>query len=149
MVLLVYELLIIGIPPTAIPSSIYTLYETLNGVDPIEVPSASFIRRCSTVVQLVRETILVCKLADGRTVGKQGGASQWESWVVLLVCELLIISIPTTAIPISIYTLYETLTGVGTTEMLSVSFFRRCRTVVQVVGETIAAWKLADADSWR
>ena len=29
------------------------------------------------------------------------------------------------------------------------SFIRRCRTVVQVVGETIAEWKLADADSWR
>ena len=29
------------------------------------------------------------------------------------------------------------------------SFIRRCCTVVQVVGETIPAWKLADADSWR
>ena len=28
------------------------------------------------------------------------------------------------------------------------SFIRRCRTVVQLVGETIAEWKLADADSW-
>ena len=29
------------------------------------------------------------------------------------------------------------------------SFIRLCRTVVQVGGETIATWKLADADSWR
>ena len=29
------------------------------------------------------------------------------------------------------------------------SFVRRCRTVVQVVVETIATWKLADAESWR
>ena len=29
------------------------------------------------------------------------------------------------------------------------SFIRQCRTVVQVVGETIAAWKMADVDSWR
>ena len=29
------------------------------------------------------------------------------------------------------------------------SFIQRCRTVVEVVGGTIAAWKLADADSWR
>ena len=50
-----------------------------------------------------------------RAVGKQGGASQWESWMVLLVCELLIISIPPKAIPISIYTLYEILTGVDPT----------------------------------
>ena len=53
------------------------------------------------------------------------------------------------AIPSSIYTLYKTLTGVEPTEVPSVSFIRRCRTVVQIVGETIAAWKLADAYSWR
>ena len=29
------------------------------------------------------------------------------------------------------------------------SFIRRCHTVVQVVGENIAARKLADAKSWR
>ena len=29
------------------------------------------------------------------------------------------------------------------------SFVRQCHTVVQVVGETNAAWKLTDADSWR
>ena len=84
-----------------------------------------------------------------RAVKKQGGASQWESWVVLLICELLIIGIPPRAIPRRIYTLYEMLTGVEPTEVPSVSFIRRCRTVVQVVGETIAVWKLSDADSWR
>ena len=69
--------------------------------------------------------------------------------MVLLICELLIIGIPPRAIPSSIYTIYETLTDVETTEVPSVSFIRRCHTVVQVVGENIAAWKLADADSWR
>ena len=46
---------------------------------------------------------------------KQGGASQLESWLVLLICELLIIGIPPRAIPSSIYTLYETLAGVDPT----------------------------------
>ena len=50
-----------------------------------------------------------------RAVGKHGGASQWEILVVLLVCELLIIDIPPTAIPSSICTLYETLTSVEPT----------------------------------
>ena len=50
-----------------------------------------------------------------RSVRKQGGASQWESWGVLIVCELLIIGIPPTAIHSSIYTIHETLTGVDTT----------------------------------
>ena len=84
-----------------------------------------------------------------RAVGKQGGSSQWESWLVLLVCELLIIGITPTAIPSSIYTLYEMLTDVEPTEVPFVSFIRLCRTVVQVVGETIATWKLAVADYWR
>ena len=69
--------------------------------------------------------------------------------MVLLICELLMIGIPTRAIPSSIYTLYEMLTGVEPTEVPSVSFIRRCRTVVQLVGETTAVWKLSDADSWR
>ena len=84
-----------------------------------------------------------------RALGKQGVASQCESWVVLLFCELLIIGIPPTDILGSIYTLYETLTGVETTKVPSVSFIRKFRTVVQVVGETITAWKLEDAESWR
>ena len=81
------------------------------------------------------------ELKRKRAFGKQGGASQWESWVVLLVCELLIIGIPPTAIPSSIYTLYEKLTGVDLTEVPSASFIQRCPTVVKLVGETIAASK--------
>ena len=69
--------------------------------------------------------------------------------MVLIVYESLIIGINSTAIPCSIYTIYETMTGVEPTGVPSVSFIRLCRTFVQVVGETIAAWKLAHADSWR
>ena len=67
--------------------------------------------------------------------------------MVLLVCAILITDVPPTAIPSRIYTLYETLTCVEPTQVPSASFIRRCCTVVQVVGETIAAWKLADAES--
>ena len=94
-------------------------------------------------------TIVLQRLEEKTGCREKGGSSQWESWAVLLICELLIIGIPPRSIPSSIYTLYETLTGVDTTEVLSVSFIRRCHTVVQVVGETIAMWKMADADSWR
>ena len=68
--------------------------------------------------------------------------------MVLLICELLIIDIPQTDITRSIYTLYGTLTGIDPTEVPYVSFIQRCLTVVQVVRENIAAWKLEDADSW-
>ena len=50
-----------------------------------------------------------------RAFGKQGGVSQWESWVVLLICDLLILGIPPKAIPSCIHTLYEMLTGVNPT----------------------------------
>ena len=59
-----------------------------------------------------------------RDVGKQGCASQWDIWVVLLVYELLVIGISPTAIPISIYTIYKNLTGVETKEVPSVNFSR-------------------------
>ena len=81
--------------------------------------------------------------------GKLGGAPAWEDWVVLMVCELLVLGIPPASIPGSILTVYETLTGESPNEIPSASFIRRCRTVVQVVGETIAAWKLAESDDWR
>ena len=64
MVLLICELLVIGIPPMDITSSIYNLYETLNGVEPIEVLSMSFIQQLSTVVQVLGETIEALKLTD-------------------------------------------------------------------------------------
>ena len=41
------------------------------------------------------------------------------------------------------------ITDVDPKEVPSVSSIRQCRTVVQIVVENIAVWKLADADSWR
>lgn len=66
-----------------------------------------------------------------------------------MVCKLLVLGIPPASIPGSIWTMYKTLTGESPDEILLASFIRRCRTVVQVVGETIAAWKLAESDDWR
>ena len=45
--------------------------------------------------------------------------------------------------------MYETLYGEKPDEVPSVNFVRGCRVVVQVVGETITAIKLANADSWK
>ena len=92
-------------------------------------------------------TMKSCRHKDGN--GKQSGARAWEDWVVLMVCELLVLGVPPAAIPGSILTVYETLTGESPNEIPSASFIRRCHTVVQVVGETIAAWKLAESDDWR
>ena len=40
------------------------------------------------------------------------------------------------------------ITDVDPKEVPSVSSVRQCHTFVEVVGETITAWKLVDEDSW-
>jgi hypothetical protein len=52
------------------------------------------------------------------------------------------------AVPSAMQTMYELLIGETPKELPSVSFVRSCRVVVEVIGETPAAMKLADAPSW-
>ena len=78
----------------------------------------------------------------------QRGGSRWEMWVVQLICELLALGVPPSAIPSTINTMYITLFNEPPTEVPCVSYIRQCRTVMQVVAETIAAIKLGRADSW-
>lgn len=84
-----------------------------------------------------------------RKSGTRGGAHVWEDWVVLLVVELLVLGVPPKAVPGSIMTVYTTLYGQAPDEVPSLSFVRRCRSVVQVVGKTLAAWRLAESVDWR
>ena len=84
-----------------------------------------------------------------RKSGQKGGASVWEDWVVLMVIELLVLGVPVKAIPGSIMTVYSTLYGKAPDEVPSTVFIYRCRSVVQVVGETLAAWRLAESENWH
>ena len=68
--------------------------------------------------------------------------------MVQLICELLIIGVPPRTIPSSIYTVYETLFGFPPKEVPCVKYTQQCRTIIQVIGETIAAVKLARAENW-
>ena len=45
--------------------------------------------------------------------------------------------------------MYQMLTGDTPDDLPCVSFVRSCRVVVEVIGETIAAMKLADAPTWN
>ena len=56
---------------------------------------------------------------------------------------------PPTSIPSNIEILYETLYSASPKSLPSVSFVRSCRTIVQVLGETILAYKLAKDDNWK
>jgi len=78
----------------------------------------------------------------------RGGARRWPVWVVQLICELLVNGTPPVTVRDNIETMYWTLYNKAPQELPSVSFIRRCRTKVEVLGETITAIKLARAPTW-
>ena len=66
-----------------------------------------------------------------------------------LICELLLTGTAPSAIPKNIQIMYETLYQEKLEEPPpSVNFVRECRVVVEVIGETIAAIKLANKETW-
>jgi hypothetical protein len=52
-----------GSPPSAIPSSIGTLFATLYDEELKKLPSLNFVRQCRVLVQIIGETITAMKLA--------------------------------------------------------------------------------------
>ena len=76
---------------------------------------------------------------------QHGGGRRWPVWVIQVICELLVYGIPPSAVPAIIQTLYQTLYRERPNEIPSVNFVRQCRVIVEVICETIAAIKLADA----
>ena len=80
---------------------------------------------------------------------RRGGSCRWPVWVVQLICELLVNGTPPSAVPANIRSVYETLYGKPLDEPPpSVSYVRSCRVIVEVIGETITAIKLARAATW-
>ena len=79
---------------------------------------------------------------------RRGGSRRWPTWVVLMICELLINGTRPSAVPSSIHTVYETLYLEAPDELPSINFVRECRVLVEVMGETITAIKLANASQW-
>ena len=93
---------------------------------------------------------------DDEAASCNGGQRSWPVWVVQLICELLVNGTPPSSIPGNIRTMYETLydidlnaEGEKKVEFPSINFCRECRIVVQVIGETMAALKLAKAVKWN
>jgi hypothetical protein len=75
-------------------------------------------------------------------VGRRGGSS-WPLWVNEVCCELLVNGLPPSAIPSSIGTLIATLYGDEPKKLPSLNYLQQCRVLVQIIGETITAMKLA------
>ena len=57
------ELLVNGSPPSAIPSTIGTLFATLYNEEPKTIPSLNYVRQCRVLVQTIGETITAMKLS--------------------------------------------------------------------------------------
>ena len=86
----------------------------------------------------------------------KGGGRIWPVWVVQLICELLVIGTATSSMPGNIRIMYETLYDIDldaerekNVEFPSINFCRQCRIVVQVIGETMVALKLAKSVKWN
>ena len=90
-----------------------------------------------------------CSLQKNRVPGRQGGGKKWPLWVTAVCCDLLIHGTPPSAIPSSIGTLFVALTGEEPKELPSVNYVRQCRVLIQIIGETITAMKLAACPDWR
>jgi len=87
---------------------------------------------------------------DEEAARNHGGGRRWPPWVVQLICELLITGTPPSAIPQIIQTFCEceTLLQEKPKELPSVNFVRECRVIMEVIGKTIVAIKLAHAPKW-
>jgi hypothetical protein len=57
------ELLVNRLPPSAIPSSIMTLFAALYSEEPKKILSLNYVRQCRVLVQIISETIMAMKLA--------------------------------------------------------------------------------------
>ncbi|EJK43816.1 hypothetical protein THAOC_37702 [Thalassiosira oceanica] len=77
------------------------------------------------------------------------GGSRWPNWVVLLICELLVNGVNPSAVPPTIQTSYETFYKKPLDRPPpSVNFIRECRTLIQIIGETVIAMKLSTVTNW-
>jgi FtsZ-binding cell division protein ZapB len=81
------------------------------------------------------------------TASRRGGA-RWPLWVTEVCCELLVDGSPPSAIPSSIGTLFASLYGEEPRKIPSLNYVRQCRVLVQTIGETITAMKLAACSNW-
>jgi hypothetical protein len=94
---------------------------------------------------VMTETVTSPTQVELKRVGRGG---KWQPWVIQYICELLVIGTPPASIPSIISSSYQTYYGKEPDEVPQISFVRQCHVIVQVIGETIAAIKLASAKKW-
>ena len=100
-----------------------------------------------SVTEGKNDSTSVLKVKRESFVGRKGGGHLWPVRVVQLICELLVDGAPPSSIPRIIYTTSSTMTNEEPKDLPSVNFVRGCRIIAQIIGETIAAIKLARSKS--
>jgi hypothetical protein len=68
-VLMICELLIDGTAPTAVPTNIQTIYETLYNEQPEELSLVNFVRECRVVVEVMCETTAAINITSSSEWG--------------------------------------------------------------------------------
>ena len=89
------------------------------------------------------------ELRKVRTVGRRGGGSKWPIPVVQLVIEQIVNGTPPSSIRSNIASFFAlTMPWYKIKELPGLSFIRECRVVIQIMGETLTARRLASAEKW-
>ena len=87
----------------------------------------------------------IAKSRDG-----QGDTSSWPLYVWELIIELLMIGTPPTAIDSNIVTMIKTFLPTTTiSELPSIWTLYHARTMLLVVVQTLATYRIAKADNWE
>jgi len=84
-----------------------------------------------------------------RPLGRRGGGARWPVHVVLLICELLTVGNPPSAIPGTLQITHDTFRGCELKELPQVDFVRKCRSVLENMNLMLAAKRLGEAESWH
>ena len=85
-----------------------------------------------------------------RKIGRRGGSSKWPIPVVQIVIEQLVNGSPPTSIRCNIASFVALLMPTSDiTELPGLSFIRECRVAINIIGETLTAYRLANATKWE
>ena len=79
-----------------------------------------------------------------------GGTVTWPLWMVQLILESLVNGTPPSSVPANIISHVAIMNPeIKVKEVPSINFVRKCRTILRIVGETLAAYRLGKANDWQ
>ena len=85
-----------------------------------------------------------------KSISNKGGQRTWPTWMWILIMEQLVSSTPPTAIVANILSVIKVMApNMEVNELPSISTVRKGRTLLDGVCSTLAAYKLAKADTWK